>query len=147
MAEIDDKAFARLRIQSQSIDAAEITRRLGAEPSYRHALGDLMSRHADLRYESHEWRFDSLKLVDSQDGASHIDWMLAFLERLSPEIKRLQNDGATVDLHAFWGECGTFRDWQEVGRQNRRALSAEQQQRVDALDLDGYGEEYNLSVE
>jgi len=42
MAEHDDKAFkafARLGIKSKSLGPAEITQRLGVEPSHRHALG------------------------------------------------------------------------------------------------------------
>jgi Domain of unknown function (DUF4279) len=85
---------ARSRIRSKPIDAAEIARRLGFRPSHKRVLD---------RYETHEWWLDTTDLVDSEDTRLHLDWMIDLLERLNPEIRRLQEEGATVEVWAFCG--------------------------------------------
>jgi len=95
------RTYATLRIYPERFDPAEVTARLGLEPSKWQRRGEATvpgSRPAKL----HGWFLTSEGVVGSCDVRRHLDWLLAQIGSRGDAIRALQEDGCAMDISCFW---------------------------------------------
>ena len=106
MVEVNDyptceRTYATLRIYPESLDPAEVTKRLRIEPTDWQRRGESRkpgSRPAKL----HGWFLSSDGEVESRDVRLHLDWLLSHIAPQADAILALQREGCRMDVSRYW---------------------------------------------
>ena len=106
MVEVSDyptceRTYATLRIYPESLDPAEVTKRLRIEPTDWQRRGESRkpgSRPAKL----HGWFLSSDGEVESRDVRLHLDWLLSRIAPQADVILALQREGCRMDVSCYW---------------------------------------------
>jgi hypothetical protein len=96
-----ERTYATLRVYPDLLDPADVTARLGIEPSDWQRRGEARkpgSRPAKL----HGWFLTSDGAVESRDVRRHLDWLLARISPKTDAILALQTGGCSMDVSCFW---------------------------------------------
>lgn len=96
-----ERTYATLRIYPESLDPAEVTARLGIEPTEWQRRSESRrpgSRPAKL----HGWFLTSEGALDSRDVRKHLDWLLARVRPRADALLALQASGCHMDVGCFW---------------------------------------------
>ena len=96
-----ERTYATLHIYPERLDPAEVTARLGIEPSEWQRRGEARkpgSRPARL----HGWFLTSQGAIDSRDVRKHLDWLLAQIVPQTDAFLSLQAEGCRMDVSCYW---------------------------------------------
>ena len=95
------RTYATFRVYPASLDPADVTARLGIEPSdwqRRCESRKPGGRPAKL----HGWFLSSDGVVKSRDVRRHLDWLLSRIAPRAAAIHALRSDGCRMDVSCFW---------------------------------------------
>lgn len=122
----DAEVFTALRLRG-NFTPAEITRRLGLEPSSQVAKGDAVGQNRRRRiYQHSSWCLESTTAVSADTIEPHLDWLLDVIEPKATELDALRATGITCDVDCYWAS---------VGRGGGPWVSPESMSRLGALGL------------
>jgi len=94
---------AMMRIFSDDIDPAYISRMLGVEPSSVQVKGERKyPKKAEYINEENGWFLDSEKEVQSRDLRRHLEWLLEKMKNCHQELKELSSKGAEITIFCPW---------------------------------------------
>jgi hypothetical protein len=96
-----DKTYATLRIYPESLDPAEVTKRLRIEPTHSQRRGESRKPGAPPT-KLHGWFLCSEGAVESRDVRRHLDWLLSQITPQADAILALQSEGCRMDVSCFW---------------------------------------------
>ncbi len=97
------RTFATLRIYSGRLTPAEVTSRLGVEPSRSQRKGDALTKSKQpVLAKMHGWFLTSEGAIESRDVRRHLDWLLEQLGPRVDAIRSLQSDGCSMDISCYW---------------------------------------------
>jgi len=99
------KTFSTLRIYSDQINPAEITRILKIKPTKSFQKGEVLSK-ARLFRKTNGWFFCTEKLVKSKDTRRHIDFILQAIGRKTKAIELLRQKGCRLDIFSYFVSIG-----------------------------------------
>ena len=91
-----EKTYATLRIYPGDIHSAEVSLHLGLTPSRTQEPGDVP--YARPR----GWFLSTEGQIMSRDVRRHLDWLLDKLMPVQGTLRRLQDDGASMDVSCYW---------------------------------------------
>jgi Domain of unknown function (DUF4279) len=95
------QTYVTLRIYPESLDPAEVTKRLRIEPTDWQRRGE--SRKPGGRpAKLHGWFLSSDGEVESRDVRLHLDWLLSRIAPQADAILGLQRDGCHMDVSCYW---------------------------------------------
>ena len=99
-----DSTYVTLRLYSETIDASEITRRVGLQPTSTHVMGEIRNPHGrrPLPFKHHGWFLSSEGAFRSRDLRRHLDWLLDAVSPASERFRQLAGDGVRMDISCFW---------------------------------------------
>ena len=95
------ETYATLRVYPENLDPAEVTARLGIEPSDWQRRGESRKR-GSRPAKLHGWFLSTKGAVESVDVRKHLDWLLERLASRADTILALQAEGCTMDVSCFW---------------------------------------------
>ena len=97
------RTFATLRIYPERLTPAEVTSRLGIEPSRSQQKGDPLTKSKQPVFaRMHGWFLTSEGAVESRDVRRHLDWLLEQLGPRADAVRSLQADGCSMDISCYW---------------------------------------------
>jgi hypothetical protein len=99
-----EKTYSTLRIFSDKINPAEITKTLKINPTESFQKGEPYYK-GKLR-ENNCWFYSTETLTKSKDTRRHIDLILQALNRKEKAINALQQKRCKMDIVSFWLGCG-----------------------------------------
>jgi hypothetical protein len=119
-------AHASLRVSSPTLTTAEITERLGREPTRAFERGTLMSPRnpRSRRREEALWLLES-NLPEGRDLQAQLEWAADTVAAMRDQLASL--DAASIDL---------FIGWEPPGSQNGFALHRELLAKLEGVPLD-----------
>jgi hypothetical protein len=95
------RTYATLRIYPAALDPADVTARLGLEPSDWQRRGE--SRKPGGRpAKLHGWFLSSEGAIESRDVRRHLDWLLSRIDSRADALHALRSDGCRMDVSCFW---------------------------------------------
>lgn len=96
-----ERTYATLRIYPELLDPADVTARLGIEPSDWQRRGE-SRKPGDRPAKLHGWFLTSEGLIESRDVRKHLDWLLSRIGPRAEAIHALQSNGCCMDVSCFW---------------------------------------------
>ena len=98
------ETYATLRIFSEAIHPAEISRVLGIDATRaRHRDANSKYRH---ERENHYWGWCSDSFVQSLDGIAHVRAIVSVLQGKEQELAQLRTAGCNIDVCCYWVSSG-----------------------------------------
>lgn len=96
------RAYATFTLYDDTLTGAEITRRLGLQPTRVHDRGDLISpRNPNSSLRQHTtWALTSA-LPDTEELIDHLSWLLDHVEPRLPAVRDLCQAGCAVRWVCF----------------------------------------------
>ena len=131
MVEYDDeyatcaRTYATLCVYPPAeVDPAEVTARLGLEPTSSQRRGELRpppSRRAPPRaWSCSAWFLTSDGAIESRDGRCHVDWLLDRVGHRALTLAELRTVGCETLLSCYWvsasGHGGPMLSPEQLGR-------------------------------
>ena len=104
------ETYSTLRVLSDDVVPAEVTRVLQVEPTDSFQKGDTHSR-GKLRRKTNGWFYSTQKLCDSRDTRRHIDMILTALEGKEEAVASMQRQGCEFDITSYWVSTGQGGPW------------------------------------
>lgn len=95
-----------LRIFSDKIRPAEITKILKIEPTKSFQKGESYGKNGRFFHKTNKWFLDTEKLVKSKDTRRHIDFILRAIGRKHRAIKLLRQNGCKLDIVSYFESYG-----------------------------------------
>ena len=99
----ENETHATFRLLGDALDAGEVTRLLGMEPSFARRRGDKYGNpERPVTSRTGIWALESEKSVASDDLEDHLDFLLLRLGSKSSVVRKLVQDGLTGDILCYW---------------------------------------------
>jgi len=103
------RAYASVRFAAVDLDPLDVTLRLKLPPDHTHRRGEPRLRRArrtgqvreSSPYPDGMWTMSSKEWVDSPRLAVHIEWLLAELEPMAADVRRLIASGVEGDIFCY----------------------------------------------
>ena len=98
------RTYVTLRIYPEQLDPAEVTARLGIEPTSWQRCGEGRNPGSkrSIPAKLHGWFLTSEGAVDSRDVRRHLEWLLAQIGSRADAVRGLQAAGCRLDVSCYW---------------------------------------------
>lgn len=96
-----ERTYATLRVYPEVLNPADVTARLGIEPTDWQQRGE-SCQPGGRPAPRHGWFLSSEGAVASQDVRRHLDWLLSHVVPRADALLALQADGCRMDVSCFW---------------------------------------------